>query len=187
MPDAALQLCSDAAEPPHGKIIAWVCAGAPSGRAPCSLAAHRLIAIAASQLVRNDIKISDWKFHAKMSSSPVVVKSDKFCVASRAPSIRAMAAIIRSGAVGVCRRFDEAKDPIGKAVAPIGQAAVQPGGSLIRVNILDAESISAIVTAGSPNSASFRTRQATTAGSGVLRSVSETTLVSRKIKVPARD
>jgi len=44
-----------------------------------------------------------------------------------------------------------------------------------------------IVTVGSASSASFRTSQASNAGFGVLRSVSEMTLMSRKIKVPVPD
>jgi hypothetical protein len=49
------------------------------------------------------------------------------------------------------------------------------------------KAISAIVTVGNASSASFRTSQAITAGLGALRSVSEMTLVSRKIKAPVLD
>src|ERR1700747_2596163 len=49
------------------------------------------------------------------------------------------------------------------------------------------KAISAIVTVGNASSASLRTSQAITAGFGVLRKVSEMTLVSRKIKAPVLD
>jgi hypothetical protein len=44
--------------------------------------------------------------------------------------------------------------------------------------------ISEIVTVGNPSSASFRTSQASTLASGASRKVSETKLVSTKIKDP---
>jgi hypothetical protein len=49
------------------------------------------------------------------------------------------------------------------------------------------KAISAIVTAGNASSASLRTSRAITARFGVLRSVSEMTLVSRKIKALVPD
>ena len=49
------------------------------------------------------------------------------------------------------------------------------------------KAISAMLTVGNASSASLRTSQAITAGFGLLRSVSEMTLVSKKIKAPVPD
>jgi hypothetical protein len=128
-----------------------------------------------------------------MSLRPVVAKSGKFRVAKRPPLMCGNgcdhslgrghgAALSERGAhdvaVGERGGFREREDPVGKTVAPGGQALLQAGGPL---------AISAIVTAGYASSASFPTSQAITAGFGVLRSVSEITLVSRKIKAPVPD
>jgi hypothetical protein len=135
-----------------------------------------------------------------MSSRPVVSKSAKFGVAKRPSLMRAIAAIIPSGAltgrpergahdvaVGERRGFCEGEDPIGKRwrqeAKPCSKRAALWSGRIFPMP----KAISAIVTAGGASSASFRTSQAITAGLGVLRSVSEITLVSRKIKAPVLD
>jgi hypothetical protein len=81
----------------------------------------------------------------------------------------------------------EWEDPVGKTVAPGGQALLQVRGPLVGANFPMPKAISAIVTVGNASSTSFRTSQAITAGFGVLRIVSEMTLVSTKIKAPVLD
>jgi hypothetical protein len=90
-------------------------------------------------------------------------------------------------AVGDLGGFREGENPVGKTVTPRGQALLQARGPLVGANFPDVEGDLRIVTVGNANSASFRTSQAITAGFGVLRSVSEMTLVSRKIKAPVPD
>ena len=87
-------------------------------------------------------------------------------------------------AVGERGGFREGEDPVGKTVAPGGQSLLQARGPLVGRIFPIPKAISAIVAVGNASSASLRTSQAITAGFGVWRSVSEMTLVSRKIKAP---
>ena len=86
-------------------------------------------------------------------------------------------------AVGKGRSFGERKDPVGKTVTPRREPLLQACGPPVGTSLPMPKAISAIVTVGRANSA-LRTSQAITDGFGVLRSVSEMTLVSRKIKAP---
>jgi hypothetical protein len=90
-------------------------------------------------------------------------------------------------AVGERGGLRKGEDPVGKTVAPGGQSLLQARGPLVGANFPMPKAISAIVTAGNASSASLRTSQAITAGFGVLRSVSDMTFVSRKIKAPVPD
>ena len=90
-------------------------------------------------------------------------------------------------AVGKGRSFGERKDPVGKTVTPRREPLLQACGPPVGTSLPMPKAISAIVTVGRANSASLRTSQAITDGFGVLRSVSEMTLVSRKIRAPVPD
>lgn len=90
-------------------------------------------------------------------------------------------------AIGEGGSFREREDPVGKTVAPGRQALLQARCPLVGANFPMPKAISAIVTVGNASSAPFRTSQAITPRFGVLRSLSEMTLVSRKIKAPVRN
>jgi hypothetical protein len=137
-----------------------------------------------------------------MSLRPVVAKSGKFRVAKRPPLMCGNgcdhslgrghgAALSERGAhdvaVGERGGFREGEYPVRKTVAPGAQALLQACGPPVGRIFPIPKAISAIVTVGNASSASFRTSQAITAGFGILRSVFEMKLVSRKIKAPVPD
>jgi hypothetical protein len=90
-------------------------------------------------------------------------------------------------AVGERGGFREREDPVGKTVAPGGEALLQARGPPVETDFPDAKGDLGNRTVGKASSASLRTSQAITAGSGVLRSASEMKMVSKKIKAPVPD
>src|SRR5207244_679320 len=86
-------------------------------------------------------------------------------------------------AVGERGGFGEREDPVGKAVAPSGQALLQAQGPLVGANSPDTEAIFAMVTVDNASSALCRTSQAIT---GLVQRLRDK-LVSRKIKAPVLD